>query len=362
MDLLRRMVEIRSLSGEERALAEFLCAEMARRGLRAHIDDAGNAVGETGEGSPEGTALIVLLGHMDTVGGVVPVREEGTLLYGRGAVDAKGPLATFIAAASALAADGASGKRVVVVGAVEEEAATSKGARHVMRRYRPDYAVIGEPSGWAHLTVGYKGRLLARYRLRREMQHTAGAGTSVSEEAVTFWNRVAGWCAGQNEGKGAFDSLTPSLRSICSASDGLYDEVEATLGFRLPPGIEPGEVRTQVEAERGQAEISFSGDERAIRVDKSNLLVRAFLAAIRAQGGTPGFKVKTGTSDMNVVAAGTRRSDGRQAGTGQGEGWSCPLLAYGPGDSALDHTPREHIDLEEYARAIAVLTDVLRAL
>jgi LysW-gamma-L-lysine carboxypeptidase len=38
------------------------------------------------------------------------------------------------------------------------------------------------------------------------------------------------------------------------------------------------------------------------------------------------------------------------------------MLAYGPGDSALDHTPHEHIDLAEYARAIAVLTAALSAL
>ncbi len=89
-------------------------------------------------GDPAGP-LIVLLGHMDTVGGVVPVRQEGTLLYGRGAVDAKGPLATFVAAASSPRDARLSlTERVVVIGAVEEEAATSKGARHAMHCYQPD--------------------------------------------------------------------------------------------------------------------------------------------------------------------------------------------------------------------------------
>ncbi|MBV9788133.1 MAG: acetyl-lysine deacetylase, partial [Chloroflexi bacterium] len=35
--------------------------------------------------------------------------------------------------------------------------------------------------------------------------------------------------------------------------------------------------------------------------------------------------------------------------------WRCPIVAYGPGDAALDHTPDEHIVLEEYLRAIRVL-------
>jgi LysW-gamma-L-lysine carboxypeptidase len=54
--------------------------------------------------------------------------------------------------------------------------------------------------------------------------------------------------------------------------------------------------------------------------------------------------VKTGTSDMNVVA----------------RAWpDMPILAYGPGDSSLDHTPQEHIELWEYFRSIQVLTQVL---
>ena len=66
--------------------------------------------------------------------------------------------------------------------------------------------------------------------------------------------------------------------------------------------------------------------------------------AIRAEGGSPRFVHKTGTSDMNVV----------------GPAWGCPILAYGPGDSSLDHTPEEHIDLAEWARGVRVLAQVLR--
>jgi LysW-gamma-L-lysine carboxypeptidase len=70
------------------------------------------------------------------------------------------------------------------------------------------------------------------------------------------------------------------------------------------------------------------------------------LKAIRTEGGRPRFKLKTGTSDMNTV----------------GPAWGCPIVAYGPGDSSLDHTPNEHIDVEEYKRAIDVLTRALEIL
>ena len=92
------MLEIASLRAVNARWRSIYAREMARRGLRAHIDAAGNAVGEIGTEGP----LVVLLGHMDTAPGHVPVRREGDLLYGRGAVDAKGPLAAFICAAARL--------------------------------------------------------------------------------------------------------------------------------------------------------------------------------------------------------------------------------------------------------------------
>ena len=90
---------------------------MAEHGFRASVDDAGNAVGEIGDGPMH----VVLLGHIDTVPGEIDVRIEAGELVGRGAVDAKGPLAAFVAAATTPVA----GLRVTVVGAVEEESPTS---------------------------------------------------------------------------------------------------------------------------------------------------------------------------------------------------------------------------------------------
>jgi len=45
-----------------------------------------------------------------------------------------------------------------------------------------------------------------------------------------------------------------------------------------------------------------------------------------------------------------------------GPAWRCPILAYGPGDSSLDHTPEEHVELAEYLRAINVLELALQHL
>ena len=144
------------------------------------MDELSNAVGVRQNGSDEEiTREVVLLGHMDTVPGKIPVRIEDGILYGRGSVDAKGPLATFVMAAAQ--ANLPLGTRLVVVGAVEEECATSKGARHIATQYKPDMCIIGEPSGWDAVTLGYKGRLLIHYRLDQAMSHTAGPEQAVGQ-------------------------------------------------------------------------------------------------------------------------------------------------------------------------------------
>ena len=100
-ELIHGLVSIPSLSRAEQAATAWLVAQMSQLGYdRAYVDEAGNAVGEVG--AADATQTIVLLGHIDTVPGEIPVRiiDEGSgpLLYGRGSINAKGPLAAFVAA------------------------------------------------------------------------------------------------------------------------------------------------------------------------------------------------------------------------------------------------------------------------
>ncbi len=343
VELLRRLVEIESLSGQETDAVTELCQAMTARGFRVERDAAGNAVGTVGDGPRR----VVLLGHIDTVPGRIAVRIDDGVLHGRGAVDAKGPLATFVAAASAAAARGLDGVTITVVGAVGEETIGSPGASEVTRWAAPDLCVIGEPSGWDALCLGYRGTLSLRYRLRRPARHSAGPGESVAEEAVAFWNGVVADAAAVNDGiEGAFATITPTLRAMGTTSDGLHDAATLSVGLRLPPGLDTAALLERLRALAGDAALDVEGCQEGYRTDKRSPLVPPFLRAIRAAGGTPRFTVKLGTSDMTVV----------------GPVWNCPIVAYGPGDAALDHTPEERIVLADYARAIRVLTDVLVSL
>jgi [amino group carrier protein]-lysine/ornithine hydrolase len=337
-ELLEGLVRINSPSMQEREAASYLVAKMNSFGFRAFLDEAGNAVGVLGSGGRD----IVLLGHIDTFAGEIPVRIEDRNLYGRGSVDAKGCLAAFVSACARVGAR--EDLRLVVIGAVEEECATSKGARYAVNQYRPEFCIIGEPSGWDRVTLGYKGRVLVDYYLERPMTHTASSAQAATEQAVEFWNQISAFSASYNRDKtGVTSKLDPSLRYVRTDEDPFLDRVLMRIGIRIPIGLSINQVEEEVARFSDGAKVAFSSREEPFRADKNNALVRAFLGAIRAEGGKPAFTLKTGTSDMNIA----------------GPAWGCPIVAYGPGDSALDHTPTEHLDLDEYENAINILARVL---
>ncbi len=341
--LLRTLLEIRSPSGQEMPAVNFLVKWLVEHGFSAHRDSAGNAIGvleAPGAAGPKRELL--LLGHIDTVPGFPKVCEREGRLYGRGAVDAKGPLVAFATAAALVGPR--PGWRLVVAGAVEEESASSRGARHLTGRRRPDLVVIGEPTGWQRVALGYKGRLLADVEFQRLMSHTAGPAQSAPEMAFAYWRRVQELIEELNTGNDrTWEQVQASLRRFQSGDDGLLETADLRMGFRLPPGLAPDTLKRLLVSVDGQGIFRFSGEEQAYRAEKNTPLVRAFLAAVRGRCGEPGFLLKTGTSDMNVVA----------------RAWDCPMLAYGPGDSSLDHTPEEHVEIDEWLQGVAVLAGAL---
>jgi LysW-gamma-L-lysine carboxypeptidase len=119
------------------------------------------------------------------------------------------------------------------------------------------------------------------------------------------------------------------------------------VGVRLPVEVSPEDWYKKLAELVGDAKVERIGFAvPAWGGEKNSKLVRAFLSGIRSNGGEPRFVYKTGTADLNIVAP----------------VWKCPAVVYGPGDSSLDHTPNEHIDLNDYRKAVLVLSGVLSGL
>ena len=141
-----------------------------------------------------------------------------------------------------------------------------------------------------------------------------------------------------------FDQLQPTLLQLNSGSNGLHEWGRAEISVRLPPGVEPAALVGTLREWDPYIEITVLGATPAFESERQVLPARALSRALRLQGIQPRLAVKTGTADMNIV----------------GPTWGCPTVAYGPGDAALDHTPDEHIVLDDYLRAIHVLEAALK--
>jgi [amino group carrier protein]-lysine/ornithine hydrolase len=218
---------------------------------------------------------------------------------------------------------------VVVVGVVEEETPCSRGAMMIHRAYEPpDVLIVGEPSGWSTVVVGYKGKLDLSYRVECPSTHPSNPVVKASEYAARCWQELT-HLLGPAAGHAAFDQPGATLTSISGDLRSAEDDLVARLRERMPTG-----------------KISVINSVRACRVSRGNPAVTALSAGIRCQQARPAAKVKTATSDMNTLA----------------EAWQIPMATYGPGDSRLDHSDEEHITIAEYFRGIAVLATALTEL
>ena len=335
--LIYDLVSIPSTSHDEGKAALFLAHWMGKHGLHAYVDHTNSVIGIRGEGDTD----IVLLGHNDTVPGEIPVHLDGRNLHGRGSVDAKGPLAAFILAA--IQVEPPPGTRLVVIGATGEET-DSCGARSALKQFQPKACLIGEPSSWDRITLAYKGHLMLHWKYTAALAHSASLTQTPAECAFHFWQKMHSYTDDFNrDRRGVFNRLDVSTRSMNTNQRSCYGVAEMEVVFRLPPDITLDQLKTDLRAMEDHAELQFSNCEVLYEAEKNTILTRSLLQAIRSNGGKPRFVKKTGTSDMNIV----------------GPVWNCPIAAYGPGDSSLDHTPEEHLDLDEFHRSIDVLTVAL---
>ncbi len=167
-ELTKSLVNMASVTGHEKACAEFLKGHLAQLGFQSELmpvsRDRFNVFATWGK--PD----IVLSTHMDTVPPFFPAHEDDEHIYGRGSCDAKGILAAQVAAAERLKNDGVEDFALLYL--VGEET-VSDGAREANLHPKGSrYIINGEPTE-NKLVIGSKGNLRFDLRARGKMAHSA---------------------------------------------------------------------------------------------------------------------------------------------------------------------------------------------
>lgn len=350
--LLTNLLGIYSPSGKEEDIGNFLADEMTKLGLQVGKDNVGNVIGNIGEGTP----VILLCGHMDTVAGHVPLRVEEGKIFARGAVDAKGPLAAMVMAAASVGKDPAFKGRVLIVSVVEEEA-TSRGVRELIKEgIQADYAIFGEPSGVENITIGYKGQIQLKVTCKTQTGHssTPWLYENALEKAYELWIQIKNSFP-LNPQEAPFNSISACLTKISGgqATSVIPFESEMYIDIRIPPQFTSGQVledtlktidKYKTANPQVKVRATMVDSVEPFEVEKNSPLVHALSSSVRKVLNKPATLLrKTGTGDMNIL----------------GKAMVLPIVTYGPGDSHLDHTLDEHIVISEYLDSIEIFKETI---
>jgi len=172
LEKTKEMISIPSILGNEKEIGDYLYREFKELGLKTKkmevTDSRSNVIGKIGEGRP----IILLNAHMDTVGvsgnwdydPFTPIEKNGRI-YGRGAVDDKGPLAGLMGSVKALLEHGENISGTIILTAVCDEEGEDLGIYHLINEHikkelqeRPDFAIVADSGGREEIILGHKGR------------------------------------------------------------------------------------------------------------------------------------------------------------------------------------------------------------
>jgi len=354
LDLCERVLRIYSPSGEERELVELLKEELEGKGLEPRIDNAGNLICEVGSGVPS----LLFCPHLDTVPGKLPVRREGTLLYGRGACDAKGALLSMLFAFEDLASEWQSSptpKGHLIFAAVVEEEKESGGLNQLIKdEIKADGAIFGEPCGLTKITTGYRGHVPVTFEIATQGGHASAPWLSANaaEVAYSLYELIKKNLVQENkETKNGLEAISVTITEINSgtAHNVVPSAAKMCLDIRIPFGMQAHDVARKVEelsredskSKNYELTITFAQLTEPYKTSMDSKIVRAVNRAMLKLGYKTSFTTKSGTGDMNTYAL-TLGVD---------------ALTYGPGESKLSHTDHEVVDYNEIVACSQVLVN-----
>ena len=322
----RQLVDIESVTGNEGAVAAFLYRELCRLGYQANkIPVEGTRCNVFATSPEQPRPAVVFSTHMDTVPPFIASSEDDTRVYGRGACDAKGIIATQLAAAERLRDEGIYVGLLFLVGE-ERDSLGAKVANQQSRGCR--FLINGEPTE-NRIAIASKGSLRATVTAHGRMAHSAypEKGESAIDKLIEALSRLRAMKLPAEEGIGPC-TLNIGMIEGGRAPNVIPDQARAQLLYRL---VGPAQQLRQeiTQAVAGLAEIEFTLEIPFVR--------------LRTLDGLPTM-VAAFTTDIPALS-----------------NWGEPLLV-GPGSIHAAHTEGEYVDKKQLSEAVDLYCSIARQL
>ena len=368
VNVLGELVAIPSVNppGNEKMIAERVSAFLEESGIAASVDvidgERANVVGLLRGEHPR--PILVLNGHLDTV----PVKDnwdyppfeatiENDRMFGLGAADMKGGIASMLGAAKVLAASNEKLKGTLMLTFVADEERKNLGTLRFLENYRDiDYAVIGEPTN-LHIVTTHRG--VMRFRICTFGRAAHASNPSHGENAIYKMNEVIHACMSLEKRYHSVSSSyvqRPSL-SITGIKGGTAENIvpdtcEIIIDRRTVPAETAEEIeesfRTQLEEiKKKDKEFNYSLEiltaVNAWKVRDDSVLLRYGIEAYgKCFGRNPELRDLGATCEATLFA---------QRG--------IDTIVFGPGNILAAHTKNEFIrilQLEQAAEYYRTLT------
>ena len=328
-ELTRALVDIESISDNEAEVASFLHGYLSLIAGRSggRVERMEVEAGRFNVFACWGNPIVTLSTHMDTVPPFFPSREDPEFIWGRGACDAKGIIASMTAAAEKLLAEHVSNLGLLFVVGEERNSAGAAAAARSPRGSR--YLVDGEPTG-NKLVLASKGAL--RFEVVTKGRAVHSAYPDLGESAI----------------EALLDALA-AIRDVPLPQDAVLGSSTMNIGT-ITGGRAPNVIP---DAAKAEILVRLVGDPTPIREsfaeavdDRAQLVEVICIPAMEfvRLDGLP-TTVVSFTTDVPVF----------------GRSWGEPLLI-GPGSIHLAHTVEERISKPELMDAVGIYSQIVKRL
>lgn len=321
--LARTLIDIDSTTGREGDCGRWLAAYLRGRGFT--VEEQPVSEGRSNILATLDPPAVVLSTHFDCVPPFFPSREDGTMLHGRGACDAKGTLAAQITAVERMREGGRRQVGLLFVVGEERGSDGARAANDLARGCR--FLINGEPTD-SRLGAATRGVLRVRLAARGRAAHSSypEAGESAIEKLL--------------------DALV-RLRRLPLPADPLLGRTHYTVGL-ISGGVAPNVIPPAAEAEVMFRTVGPVSDLQPALDALRDCVEPSIVLEVPAVSlkTVPGFEtaVFPFTTDIPFLGA-----------------WGTPLL-FGPGSVLVAHTDHEHVAIEELDRAVDRYVELAQSL